>query len=140
VNADVTAGEPVDQSGQAEIGPGGQAGNRTVRNPAEAPEWVAMRAGAHARARVAALWAGVKADWPGRGLWESSPASPAEVARYAAAGEWCAPESRWRWAGLAWAYGPAALVTVVCHLVTWVVQRPGRVAALAVLAGLVWIF
>lgn len=108
---------------------------------------VAKRASAQARARVqqflqghprmGAVWVATVGDRP-RDVWSSAPASPAEVLRYAAAGEWCSAESQvLRKAGVAYGYA-AAWLTAVVGLLTWALQRPGRAAAAALLLTVLW--
>ena len=107
------------------------------------------RAGAQARARVTQFlqshrrfqtaWDVAVGDRPS--VWSESPASPAEVFRYACAGQWCAPESRYlRWAGQAYCLGVAVPLTVVAYVAAWVLQRPARGAAVLVLYVIVRLF
>lgn len=73
-------------------------------------------------------------------LWSESPASPAELARYARDGQWCAPTSVvWRTAGRAYCWLIAIPATILLGLAAHILSRPGRLAAALVLALAVWL-
>jgi hypothetical protein len=72
--------------------------------------------------------------------WSARPASPAEAVRYGRYGDYAAPGSRWRTAGTWYALLVAAPVTAGLAAAIWLLQRPGRLAALGLLVGLVWLF
>lgn len=90
-----------------------------------------------ARAREAAptiahWWKIAIGDAPS--LWSEAPATPAEMVRYAKDGEWCAHDSTvWRFLGRAYSALVAIPSCVVLYLLAWCVQRPGRLAGLAIL-------
>lgn len=102
----------------------------------------AARAPARTRTRGSAVWRRVWAvavgDLPS--LWAGRPASAAEAVRYGRYGEYAAEGSRWRAAGTWYALLVAGPATAGLLVVVWVVQRPGRLAAAVLLAGLVWLF
>lgn len=115
----------------------------------EAPIGGSTCAGAQARARIAHFlrsrprltraWDVAVGDRPS--VWSTSPATPAEVCRYAAAGEWCAEESRYlRWAGQAYCLGVAIPFTVAAYMAAWLLQRPARGAAVLVLVVVIRLF
>ncbi|AEH08760.1 hypothetical protein FsymDg_1275 [Candidatus Protofrankia datiscae] len=73
-------------------------------------------------------------------VWSEPPAEPAALVRYARDGDWCAPEATgWRRAGQVYCALVAIPVSVVLYVAAWLVQRPGRLAAAAALATIVWI-
>lgn len=73
-------------------------------------------------------------------VWSAPPTEPAALVRYAAEGSWCSPESRvWRRAGQVYCVVVAIPLSVACYVAAWVVQRPGRLAAAALLALIVGI-
>lgn len=126
-------------------------GETPVETPVESgvpetrsPEW-SRRACAHARARVRHLaghpvvsrvWDVAVGEVPS--VWSQAPATPAELVRYARDGAWCAPEStRLRTAGRVYSAVVAIPVTVAAYLTAWVVQRPGRLAAVVFLAAVI---
>lgn len=91
----------------------------------------------HPRARRA--WEIAVGDRPS--VWSSTPATPAEVFRYAAAGEWCDEESTYlRWAGQAYCLGLAIPFTVAAYIAAWLLQRPARGVAVLVLFVIVRLF
>ena len=113
---------------------------------ADTPEGGATaRMRAYARVRVTAvttLWqrACEVAVGDDMTVWADKPGSPADVVRYARDGAWCSPDSRfWRFAGRVYAALVAVPVTVLLDLAEWLIQRPGRVAAAAFLAFIVWV-
>jgi hypothetical protein len=72
--------------------------------------------------------------------WSEPPAELAALVRYAAAGEWCASEATgWRRAGQVYCWGVAIPASTVAYVLAWVVQRPGRLGALAILSLVVWL-
>ena len=122
---------------------------RSAVSPETPPEGANAGPRATARARVTQFlqshrrfqtaWDVAVGDRPS--VWSESPASPAEVFRYACAGQWCAPESRYlRWAGQAYCLGVAVPLTVVAYMAAWVLQRPARGAAVLVLFVIVRLF
>lgn len=93
----------------------------------------------HVHPRFQTAWDVAVGDRPS--VWSTTPATPAEVFRYAAAGEWCAEESRYlRWAGQAYCLGLAIPFTVAAYIAAWLLQRPARGAAVLVLFVIVRLF
>ena len=114
--------------------------------PSEGPD-AGPRAAARARVaqflqshrRFQTAWDVAVGDRPS--VWSTSPATPAEVFRYAAAGEWCDEESTYlRWAGQAYCLGLAIPFTVAAYVAAWLLQRPARGAAVLVLFVIVRLF
>ncbi len=84
------------------------------------------------------LWDVAIGEWPS--VWSTPPTEPAALVRYAAAGQWCAPDATtWRRLGQAYCVLLAIPVSVALYVAAWLVQRPGRLVAAAVLATIVWL-
>ncbi len=84
------------------------------------------------------LWELAIGDLPS--VWSVPPTEPAALVRYAAAGQWCSPDSRvLRFLGQAYCVLLAIPVSVALYVAAWLCQRPGRLAAAAVLAAIVWV-
>jgi hypothetical protein len=72
--------------------------------------------------------------------WAVPPETPAALVRYARDADWCAEESTfWRFLGRFYCALVAIPVSVAAYLLAWAVQRPGRLAALAILGLVVWL-
>ncbi|WP_322755745.1 hypothetical protein [Frankia sp. Cas3] len=91
------------------------------------------------RSRVARrVWEVAIGQWPS--VWSAPPTELAALVRYAAAGQWCAPDATtWRRLGQAYCVLLAIPVSVALYVAAWLVQRPGRLVAAAVLATIVWL-
>lgn len=73
-------------------------------------------------------------------LWSAGPATGPQLLAYGRRGEWCNPDSQiLRALGMAWCFVVAIPLSMAAYLAAWALQRPGRGAALALLALVVWI-
>jgi hypothetical protein len=85
-------------------------------------------------ARMARVWDVAIGEKPS--TWSTPPAELSALVRYAQDADWCAETSvGWRLAGQLYCFLVAIPVSFTCYLLAWVVQRPGRLALAALLAG-----
>jgi hypothetical protein len=93
----------------------------------------------HWRSTVDRVWSVAVGDLPS--VWSDAPATPAELVRYARDGEWCAPHStRLRAVGRGYCWAIAIPASVAAYVAAWVVQRPGRLAAVLLLVVVLRLF
>jgi hypothetical protein len=73
--------------------------------------------------------------------YSGRPASIRDVVSYTRAGGWVPGEHEWYWElpGYLYGYLIAIPVTVGLYGVSWVLQRPGRLAVVALVIGLLWL-
>lgn len=75
-----------------------------------------------------------------RSMWSQPPATGPDLLAYARRGQWCAPESTgWRLAGKTYCYAVAIPFSMTAYGAAWVMQRPGRGAAIALLGFVLWL-
>lgn len=123
-----TAAETALRSAESEEG--GVGGSYTRNARARIPHW---------RVTADRVWSVAVGDLPS--VWSEAPATPAELVRYARDGEWCAPDStRLRGAGQAYSWAVAIPASVLAYVAAWVVQRPGRLAAVVLLLVVLALF
>jgi hypothetical protein len=70
--------------------------------------------------------------------WVTPPASLDELARYAHVGEWAAPRGLRRAIGIAYWYVIGLPSTVACRYIEWIVQRPGRLLTVLLIAAVLY--
>lgn len=126
----------------------------TSHSAGDAPEATNSAARARARARVAsetaltqghdeadaagvweALIGRLQEYWRPPVVWSQPPASLHELTVYAAHGEWTSQDGPLRALGIGYSWLAVAASTVL-YYAAWIVQRPGRLATVTVLYGL----
>jgi hypothetical protein len=113
----------------------GDGGRRRGAEVMEAPRY--ETAAAAVDRSPSRLWRVAIGDLPSP--WSAPPVTLASLVRYARDADWCAQDSvGWRRAGQAYLCF-AIPVSFLFYVAAWVVQRPGRLAAAAILGLIVWL-